>query len=156
MRCRCVSQMLRVSARVVADPRVATALDNPMLDAAAKESLLLSVCGDALNPEGRSFMRVLIEGDRITVLPAIQVLFEALKDSAEGVAKALIETAYPLEGAGPGRARGRARARFGKKIEASVVVKPDVIGGARITVGDNVIDGTVQEQLRAMATQLRA
>jgi F0F1-type ATP synthase delta subunit len=35
-------------------------------------------------------------------------------------------------------------------------VKPELIGGARITVGDNVIDGTVQEQLRAMATQLRA
>ncbi len=150
------SQMLRVSARVVADPRVATALDNPMLDAAAKESLLLSVCGDALNPEGRSFMRVLIEGDRITVLPAIQVLFEALKDSAEGVAKALIETAYPLEGQDLAELEAALARRFGKKIEASVVVKPELIGGARITVGDNVIDGTVQEQLRAMATQLRA
>ena len=41
--------------------------------------------------------------------------------------------------------------RFGRKIEATVVVKPELIGGARITVGDNVIDGTVQEQLRAMA-----
>jgi F0F1-type ATP synthase delta subunit len=37
-----------------------------------------------------------------------------------------------------------------------VVVNPDLIGGARISIGDNVIDGTVQERLRAMAAQLRA
>ena len=41
-------------------------------------------------------------------------------------------------------------------LEATVVVNPELIGGARITVGDAVIDGTVQEQLRQMATQLRA
>ena len=32
---------------------------------AAKESLLLSLCGDALSAEGKSFIRVLIEADRI-------------------------------------------------------------------------------------------
>ena len=41
-------------------------------------------------------------------------------------------------------------------VWAEVIVKPELIGGARITVGDNVIDGTVQERLRAMAAQLRA
>ncbi len=35
-------------------------------------------------------------------------------------------------------------------------VRPELIGGARVTVGDNVIDATVAEQLRAMAVQLRA
>jgi len=40
------SEMLRFAATIIADPRVATALDNPRLDAAAKESLLLSIGGD--------------------------------------------------------------------------------------------------------------
>jgi F-type H+-transporting ATPase subunit delta len=150
------SQMLRVGSGVVADARVAEALDNPMLDAAAKESLLLSICGEALNAEGRNFVRVLIEADRITVLPAIQALFEVLKDEADGVAKALIETAFPFEGNDLPELEAALARRFGKNIEATVVVKPELIGGARITVGDNVIDGTVQEQLRAMASQLRA
>jgi len=72
------SQMLRTTSAVVADPRVAEALDNPALDAGAKESLLLSICGDGLTGECRSFLRVLIEGDRISVLPQIQTMFEAL------------------------------------------------------------------------------
>src|SRR5450432_2957650 len=92
------SQMLRLASAVVADPKVAQALDNPALDSGAKESLLLSICGDKLNAEGRSFVRVLIEGDRISVLPQIQAMFENLKDDADGVAKATIETAFAFQG----------------------------------------------------------
>jgi F-type H+-transporting ATPase subunit delta len=150
------SQMLRLTSAVVADPRVAEALDNPALDAGAKESLLLSICGDTLNADGRGFVRVLIEGERIAVLPQIQAMFETLKDSADGVAKATIETAFPFQGNELAELTSALEKRFGRKIEATVAVKPELIGGARVTVGDTVIDASVQEQLRAMAAQLRA
>jgi F-type H+-transporting ATPase subunit delta len=150
------SQMLRLTSAVVVDPRVANALDNPALDTGAKESLVLSICGDKLNSDGRSFVRVLIEGERIGVLPQIQAMFEALKDAADGTAKATIETAFPFEGAELAELTSALEKRFGRKIEATVTVRPELIGGARVTIGDTVIDGSVQEQLRAMAVQLRA
>ena len=40
------SAMLRFASTIVTDPRVTQALDNPRLDNAAKESLLLSIGGD--------------------------------------------------------------------------------------------------------------
>ena len=46
--------------------------------------------------------------------------------------------------------------RFGRKIEATVTVNPELIGGARVTVGDAVLDGSVQAKLAAMHAQLRA
>ena len=150
------SQMLRLTSAVVADPRVAAALDNPALDAGAKESLLLSICGDGINADGRRFVRVLIEGDRIGVLPQIQAMFESLKDAADGTARATIETAFPFEGAELAELTSALEKRFGREIEATVTVRPELIGGARVTVGDTVIDGSVQEQLRAMSVQLRA
>jgi F-type H+-transporting ATPase subunit delta len=150
------SQMLRLSGAVVADPRVRAALDNPRLTAGAKESLLLAICGDKLNADGRSFVRVLVEADRVGVLPEIATMFESFKDRDDGVAKATIESAFPLAGGDLAELTVALEKRFGKKIEATVEVKPELIGGARITVGDSVIDGTVQGQLRAMATGLRA
>lgn len=149
------SQMLKLASGIVADPQMAAALDNPKLDARARESLLLSVAGERLTPDGRSFVRVLVEADRITLMPVISSLFETLKDVADGVAKATIETAFPLEGDELGGLVTALERRFKRKVEAEVVVKPELIGGARITVGDNVIDGTVAERLRAMAVQLR-
>ena len=58
------SDMLRFAATIVGDPRVAAALDNPRLDAAAKESMLLSIGGDRFAGEARNFIRVLVESER--------------------------------------------------------------------------------------------
>src|SRR5438552_3460601 len=82
------SEMVRFSATVVGDARVAAALDNPRLSAGDKEALVLSIAADKLSDDGRSFLRVLIEADRITLLPQIAVLFDLLKNDAERVAKA--------------------------------------------------------------------
>lgn len=150
------SQMLKLASSVVGDARIAEALDNPKLDVPAKESLLLSICGEGLNAEGRNFVRLLVEADRIALMPAIASLFQALKDEADGVAKATIESAFELSPEDLADLTIALERRFKRKVEATVVVNPELIGGARITVGDNVIDGTVQERLRAMTVQLRA
>jgi len=148
------SQALRLAASVVADPQMQLALGSPKLDAAEKESLFLSVVGDRLDAEARNFIRVLIEGDRITLLPEIRKLFELRKDGAENVARAEIETAMPLTDEQLASLTAALQRRFGKKVESSVTVNPALIGGARITVGDTVIDGSVQGKLTAMANQL--
>ena len=150
------SEMLRFGATVVVDPKIADALTSPVLDAAARESLFLSICGDRLNAEGRNFMRVLIEAERIALLPQIHDLFERRKNAAEGVAKAVIESASSLTEDQVAALTSALAKRFDKTIEATVSINPDLIGGARITVGDAVIDGSIQGKLAQMAQQLRA
>ncbi len=149
------SEMLRFASAIVADLRVAAALDNPKLTAADKASLVLSVAGDRLDALARNFVRVLVEADRVALLPQIQALFEALKNDTDGVAKARIDSAFPLTDAQLAELTAGLEKRFGKKIEATVNIEPALIGGARITVGDTVIDASVEAQLHAMATQLR-
>jgi F-type H+-transporting ATPase subunit delta len=148
--------MLRLLDAVVADSRMAVALDNPKLTADKKEAMVLAVTGDRLDALGRNFVRVLVASDRLAVLPQIVRLFEALKNDAEGVAEASIESAFPLTDTQVADLKAALEKRFGKKIEATVTVDAALIGGARVTVGDTVLDGSVQAQLEAMATQLRA
>ena len=150
------SQMLRFASTVVGDPRVAAALDNPRLDVAAKESLLLSIGGERFDADARRFVRVLVEAERVALLPQISAMFDALKDDAESTAKATIESAFELSEAQVAELKAALEKRFGRKIEASVTVNPDLIGGACVTVGDAVLDGSVQAKLAAMRAQLRA
>jgi F-type H+-transporting ATPase subunit delta len=149
------SEMLRVATAVASDARMHAALDNPKLAAAEKESLFLSICGDKLDTGGRNFIRVLIESERIGLLPEIRTLFEMLKDEADGVARAQIISAFPLDDAQLAALRQGLERRFGKKIEATVSVDRALIGGAKIVVGDTVIDASVQSELQAMANHLR-
>ena len=149
------SEMLRFATTIVSDERVTAALENPRLSAGDKEALLLSIAGDRVTGDGRSFLRVLIEADRIALLPQIRALFDQLKDDAENVAKAHIESALPLTPEQTSELTAALEKRFGKKIEATVSVNSTLIGGARVTVGDAVIDGSVQAKLDAMRAQLR-
>ena len=93
------SELLRFLCAVAADPHAARALDNPKLTAADKAALLLSIGGERLDATGRSFVKVLVDADRVAVLPQIRALFEALKNDADGVAKARIDSAFPLSDA---------------------------------------------------------
>jgi F-type H+-transporting ATPase subunit delta len=152
--------LLRFASAVAADAKMAAALDNPNLTAADKESLLLSVIAPelqrlSLDRDGRNFIRVLVEAERIPLLPYVADLFDSLKNEAEGIASAQIVSAFPLSDNELAEMKTALEHRFGKKIEATVDVDPELIGGARIAVGDRVIDASVQGQLAAMSTQLR-
>lgn len=149
------SEMLRFASQVVSDPRVGEALDNPRLDAGARESLLLSIAGDRLNGEVRNFIRVLVEAERVALLPQIAAMFDTLKNQAESVAIATIESAFELTPAQVDELKAALEKRFGKKIEATVSVDRALIGGAKIIVGDTVIDASVQNELQTMANELR-
>jgi F-type H+-transporting ATPase subunit delta len=150
------AEMLRLASTVAADPKVRAALDNPKLTAGDKEALFLSVCGDRLDSDGRSFIRVLLEADRIGLLPDIRRLFGTLKDAADGVARATILSAFPVTDAQLSALTAALERRFGKKIDATVSVDRELIGGARIAVGDSVIDGSVRSELQALANHLRS
>ena len=150
------SSALKLAASVAGDSRMKDALDSPKLDTAQKEALFLSVAGEGLSPEGRNFVRVLIEADRISVLPEISELFEERKNAAENVATATIESALALTDTQLAELKSALARHFGKTIEATVSVNPALIGGARITVGDRVIDGSVQGKLTTMANELSA
>jgi F-type H+-transporting ATPase subunit delta len=149
------AEMLRHAAQVAADPQVQTALDNPKLSAGDKEALFLSICGDRLNADGRNFVKVLIGAERIGLLPEMRRMFQTLKDEAEGLARAQITSAFPLGESELAGLKAALEKRFGKKIEATVSVDEALIGGARIVVGDTVIDASVQGELQAMANHLR-
>ena len=147
-------RMLALAQTVAADPGMAEALASPKLDADAKTSLFLSIAGDRYSAEMRNFVRILIEGDRIGVLPEVRALYETRKDEADGVAKATIETAMPIPAAQLADLTAALERRFGKKVEVTVAENPALVGGARITVGDTVIDGSVRGKLAVMAQAL--
>jgi F-type H+-transporting ATPase subunit delta len=150
------SRMLDLIASVATDARMRTALASPKLDDAEKESLFLSVTGENLDDDARSFVRVLIESDRIALAREIRELFEVRRNEAEGVARATIESALPMSEAEQAGLTAALERRFGRKVEATVKVNAELIGGARITVGDTVIDDSVLGKLTAMKNQLTA
>lgn len=140
---------------VVGTDEVRAVIDNPKADTAAVVKLLIDVAGNDLSAEQKNFVTVLAEADRLSVLAEIRALYAELKNSVEGVKDARIESAFPLDGAPLDNLVADLERRFQCRINAAVKVDPELIGGVRIAVGDEVIDASVRGKLAAMATVLK-
>jgi F-type H+-transporting ATPase subunit delta len=148
------SDMLGLIEAVVRDEQIASRIGDPNVDEQALESLILGTLGDRLDGSGRNFVQVLVQNGRLELIPQIRALYDELKREHEGVLEAKIISALPV---GDDQVRPLLAAlekKYGRKVSAQVEVDPELIGGARIVVGDKVIDATVRGRLDAMAAAL--
>ncbi|HZN27564.1 MAG TPA: F0F1 ATP synthase subunit delta [Burkholderiales bacterium] len=148
------SDMLAMIEGIVRDEQIASRIGDPNVDEHALESVILGSLGDRLDGAGRNFVQILVQNRRLELVPHIRGLYEELKREHEGVLEARIISARPV---GDDQVRPLLAAlekKYGRKVSAQVEVDPELIGGARIMVGDKVIDATVRGRLDAMAAAL--
>ena len=148
------AKMLALLETIVKDPHVAAYVSNPNFSAEQIESLLLGICGKKLDGMGRNFVQVLTRNDRLTLLPEIRVLFEALKSEQEGVLEVKINSAFPLSKKQESELVRCLKRRYQRKVVTQLSIEPELIGGVIIAVGDHVLDATVRGKLEAMRTAL--
>ncbi len=142
-------------AAIVATPDMKAVVNDPKLSSDNLVKLVLDVAGDGLNAEQQNFVNVLVDNERLQLMPEIFELFEDLKNAKEGVMDAEITSAFPLEGTELKTLTSDLEARFKAKLNVTVSVDPDLIGGVRVAVGDEVIDASVRAKIAKMATALK-
>ncbi len=148
------SRAVAAMAEVVAHPEVRRYVDDPNLAPDELYAMFASLCSVELDADAQNFLRVLIANDRLLLLPEVRRQFENLKHEREGVVEAAIASAFPLSDTQRADLVSNLERRFKRKIDPHVTVDPSLIGGVRIAVGDEVIDGSVRGMLAAMSASL--
>jgi F-type H+-transporting ATPase subunit delta len=147
-------EVLNRLATIMADADIQACVSDPNLSADRISGLLVGVAGE-LTDEQRNFVRVLVDNDRLQVLPEIRDLFVVLKNEHEGVLEARIASALPLDDATLASLKADLETRFKARIDTIVTIDPELIGGVRIAIGDEVIDASVRGKLANMAAALK-
>jgi F-type H+-transporting ATPase subunit delta len=145
---------LALLAAVTADERVRSVMSDPRVTHQQKKDLLASIAGSRLDEVSRNLVGVLVDNRREELIGAIAEEFDALKHEHERVVKARITSAQPLSDAQRAEIVGALERRYGKKVEAELDVDPELLGGARVQVGDQVIHASVRDALAQMAAAL--
>ena len=148
------SDALAMIAGVYEDPQMQAAMANPKVGAADIERLLLAICGERINGVARNLIQLLVHNRRLTVVPEIREMFEQLKLQDEGKLDAKISSAYPMDDGQRDHVVNMLSTRFKRKINATVTVDPELIGGIKVEVGDKVWDASVRGKLQTMAATL--
>ncbi len=133
--------------------------DNPKVASVQVFDLVAGIAlqkGLSLDPRVGNLLRTVIENGRLSALPEIGAQFAALVNRSSGVSDATIESAFPIDGSALADVVATLEKRFGRKLNASVTVVPELIGGIRVTVGDEVLDTSVKARLEQMKVALTA
>lgn len=139
---------------VVADARVQACISDPKVSAQQLEGLVLGVVGDKLSGDARNFVQVLVQNNRLDLMPLIRAHYEALKRDKEGVLEAKIVSAMKMNDDQVKQLVAQLEAKYRRKVTAQVETDASLIGGVKIVIGDKVIDATVRGKLDAMAAAL--
>ena len=150
------SEMLGFATQVANDAKMQAYINDPNVVASDLQATFLKVCGNKLNENAQNLIKVLVEYGRMSILPAITTAFEELKAQDEGTLEANIIAASKPSATEVKDLVKRLEAKFGKKVEATVSVDEEIIGGFKIIVGDTVIDASVKGQLQNLAYTLSA
>ena len=150
------SGMLQFAASIAVDQRIRELVGNPKVQPRRLGELLLDICGDELNDEGRNFIILLAENGRVEILPEVSGLFEQLKAQHEGVLSAKIASAFAMSDEQLKELVTNLEAKFKRKIEAIVSIDPELIGGVKVEIGDEVLDASVRGKLEVMAVALKS
>jgi len=149
------SSRIATLAEIVSDVRVARLIADPAVSADRVVGLIIEVAGAGLGTRGANFVKVLAENERLVLLPEIGTQFETLKACAEGLLEATITSAQELTQAQVDDLVAGLKTKFNRAVNVQVAVDPELIGGAVIAIGDQVIDGSVKGRLQRMAFALQ-
>jgi F-type H+-transporting ATPase subunit delta len=147
-------QLTHVQQALNRDAALRTALGDPNKSSQDKLLLLSQAVPEGLSAEVRKFLGTLLEGGQLGQLDAIMAEFDRLVRRRPEHKTALITSAVALTEAEKESLRVRLADRYGPDLEIQYRVDASLIGGVRLRVGDQVIDGTVAGKLAALREHL--
>lgn len=136
-------------------PQVAQIVSDPNLSDDKLFDLLVGVVRNP-PPAAAAFLKLLIENRRVAALPEVALQFRRLKNASEGAADCLVESAFELTEAQVSELVASLSRKFGARLIPTVRTNPELIGGVRVVVGDQVLDSSVRAQLNQMQAALTA
>jgi len=147
---------LQPLAQVASNAQLQDFAANPNASASQVFDMLTSVAKVTLPENGKNFLNTVIDNGRVSALPEIAAQFRALKNAQSGSSDAVVQSAFQIEGAALADVSALLEKRFGRKLNAKVQLVPELIGGIRVVVGDEVLDTSIKARLEHMKSALTA
>lgn len=137
-------------------PDLADAIQNPLYPEAVRKSVFVTVAEKVqMKPIMLSFVRLLVEKNRVQNLGEIKEYYHKLIDEHSNIARALIKAATPLDDQSLQDIAASLERMTGKKIAVEFEQDPELIGGVLAQIGDLVLDGSVRRQLSNIKESLK-
>ena len=146
--------MLSAVAIITADEGMANWLQSPHSTAEKAVEITVEAMGGEVDSRFQGYLGVLADNDRLSLCSEISRMFEYLRADAERRLQVRVVSATALQEADIERMQSALAKRFDREITLSNEIDTDVLGGAIIYAGDQVIDGSLLGRLKRLEASL--
>ncbi|MGO0574915.1 F0F1 ATP synthase subunit delta [Ornithinimicrobium panacihumi] len=140
-------ELFRFTRIVEASPELQAALTDRRADADAKQALVDRLLSIKAAPETVRLAKVAVSGSRDRRFD--RIVDDYLEQAAErqDQVTATVTSAVPLSPEQHDKLVAALSRQYGRQVHTNVVIDEDVVGGIKVEIGDEVIDGTVSQRL---------
>ncbi|MCC8359577.1 ATP synthase F1 subunit delta [Salinimicrobium sediminilitoris] len=128
-------------------------LKNPVIKNNMKKSALLEIFR-SVNGVTSGLFAILIENNRLDILPLVAKNYNRLFNEMNGVQVARVTTAIPLTPALEAKIQQKVKELTGNEAKIENIIDESIIGGFILRVGDIQYNGSVSAQLTNLKREL--
>lgn len=139
---------------VASDNELELAVGSKLGDSAAKAALVDALLVGKAKPETVAIVRHLVQSPRGRRIGELLSGAAAVIADAQGALVATVTTAVRPSSAQLAALEKTLGARYGRSLRINLNIDPTIVGGLRVQVGDDVIDGTVASRLADLRIRL--
>ena len=148
-------ELANVAAVLKSEDMLRLLLDSPTFPLEKKTAIMSDVADLLMLSDGmKKFLGLLLEKDRITFIPQIDMNYRKLADELSGVVRAKITSASKLSSVRTNSIKQGLEKQTGKQVVLSVETDKSLIGGLQAEMVGKLFDGSVKTQLKRIADTL--
>lgn len=130
-------------------------LENPTANSDLKRSVLQQILGEQVHPYMLSFVMLLVDRGRISLLEGICRSYQELLRELNGAVLAEVTSAVELSESQKESIRQKVLEMTGaRQVDLSITLDPELLGGVVIKVGSQIVDASLRGQLRRISLNL--
>jgi F-type H+-transporting ATPase subunit delta len=129
---------------------------NPKATTEQVMGVVNGVAKSQLSAAADNFLRTVIDNGRLSALPEMAAQYREHVNAQSGSSDAVVYSAFEIAPAALADVTALLQKRFGRTLHVKVEIEPELIGGIRVVVGDEVLDTSVKARLDQMKVALIA
>lgn len=135
-------------------PKIKKFFSAPHIKIEEKENLLKSIINNQFDSTFVEFLYYLLQQQRLMELADIGFEYRRLADEHLGIWEASLMTAIPINEDVKNALKTKLESYYNKKIKLKELIDPQIIGGARLVVANQMIDWTLKNRIRKLKERL--
>ena len=149
-------ELFEVSGVIAGSPELELALGSRLGDSEAKSALVQRILGSEISEATSLIVSSLVRNPRGRRVRQLLTHASDVVSAQRGQLVATVHSAAPITATRQKRLRTALSERYGTDVTLHIVIDPAVLGGLRVQVGDDVIDGSISARLAELRTKLAA